>query len=230
MKKSRSGFTLIELLVVIAIIAILAAILFPVFSRARENARKTSCMSNMKQLGLGLQQYMQDYDSRFPLMQQGMSGLGWAYGIQPYVKSEQILQCPTDQNDPLGGATLEDRAAQIGFTDYFYNANIGFTSTTHPAPWKEASVVYPSNTIILAEGDGGSKNSLSTFNNDHVTPGSDPATRHLEGANYAFVDGHVKWLKAENALSGKPGTCGGGTSAPSPDDRPTGSNNTFCLF
>ena len=228
--KKRSGFTLIELLVVIAIIAILAAILFPVFSRARENARKTSCLSNLKQLNLSFAQYMQDYDSKFPLMQQGSTGLGWAYEIQPYAKSEQILQCPSEQSDPQSGPTLEVRAALPNFTDYFYNANIGFTSSTHLSPWKEAAVAYPSSTVLLAEGDGSSGSSNSTFNNDHETPGSDPATRHLEGSNYTFVDGHAKWQKAEDILSGQPGDCGGGTTAPSPDDRPTGSNNTFCLF
>src|SRR3954469_14896504 len=93
------GFTLIELLVVIAIIAILAAILFPVFGRARENARRSSCQSNMKQLGLGFMQYAQDYDERFPVGEIYVSlnaafGNGWSGDIYPYVKSSQIYKCP----------------------------------------------------------------------------------------------------------------------------------------
>lgn len=88
-----SGFTLIELLVVIAIIAILAAILFPVFGRARENARRSSCQSNLKQIGLGMMQYTQDYDE---MLIPAFNGSGaWFNTIQPYVKSQQLLKCPT---------------------------------------------------------------------------------------------------------------------------------------
>src|SRR4028119_916482 len=101
----RLGFTLIELLVVIAIIAILAAILFPVFARARANARKASCLSNEKQVGLGILQYTQDYDETYPTgMTEGISpegatvrGTGWAGQIYPYVKSAQVFVCPDDQ-------------------------------------------------------------------------------------------------------------------------------------
>ncbi len=95
------GFTLIELLVVIAIIAILAAILFPVFARARENARRASCQSNMKQIGLGILQYAQDYDERYPGGSRVTSGpaypgIGWAGMIFPYLKSAQIYKCPNE--------------------------------------------------------------------------------------------------------------------------------------
>jgi prepilin-type N-terminal cleavage/methylation domain-containing protein/prepilin-type processing-associated H-X9-DG protein len=99
-KISRAGFTLIELLVVIAIIAILAAILFPVFARARENARRASCQSNLKQIGLGLIQYAQDYDERLPEASQDVLYDGrdflWIDNIQPYVKSYEIFNCPSD--------------------------------------------------------------------------------------------------------------------------------------
>src|SRR4028118_1242734 len=103
----RKGFTLIELLVVIAIIAILAAILFPVFARARENARRASCQSNLKQVGLGLLQYIGDYDETLPFSFFGTAGNStpagtapdnykWMDAIQPHVKSEQPFNWPSD--------------------------------------------------------------------------------------------------------------------------------------
>ena len=129
--RTRSAFTLIELLVVIAIIAILAAILFPVFARARENARRSSCQSNLKQIGLGVIQYVQDYDEKYPIRNhKGNPVLGataatdatgaWV-NLQPYLKSEQIYQCPSETNGPPAGATLDARAAAAGFTDYAIN-------------------------------------------------------------------------------------------------------------
>ena len=115
-KKHKKAFTLIELLVVIAIIAILAAILFPVFARARENARRASCMSNLKQLGLGVMMYVQDYDEKYPfsLMRSNgtlsPSGTGfgtsywiWYQTLQPYTKSFQVAVCPS--GNPSDAAT-----------------------------------------------------------------------------------------------------------------------------
>src|SRR4028118_1729019 len=100
--RRTEGFTLIELLVVIAIIAILASILFPVFARARENARRASCQSNLKQIGLGFAQYTQDYDERYPRVG-GKNAFNyyspsWRVAIYPYVKSTQLFSCPSNKD------------------------------------------------------------------------------------------------------------------------------------
>src|SRR3989454_4183209 len=100
------GFTLIELLVVIAIIAILAAILFPVFAQAREKARQTSCLSNVKQIALGIQMYAQDYDEIFPMGTQNDWNNSWPTLTQPYIKNLGIFRCPSDGDTSQEAFTL----------------------------------------------------------------------------------------------------------------------------
>jgi len=210
----RYGFTLIELLVVIAIIAIIAAILFPAFARARENARRASCQSNLKQIALGITQYTQDYDEKYPVYQtDAAAGLGWAYTIQPYVKSEQIFQCPSNTVAQPAPATntLESRAGTAGFTDYWYNFNLQGIN--------ESQLGYSSNTVLNGDGSGATTNSIS-YRQKTDSSGSQT---HFEGANYSFADGHVKWLKADAVKDGDSG-CTGGVNAPN------GSNATFCTY
>jgi len=158
-ERRKSGFTLIELLVVIAIIAILAAILFPVFARARENARRSSCQSNEKQIALGFKQYIQDNNERYP------AASGWNTAILDYTKSEAILKCPS--------------AAGAGTFDYSYNSNMGDKN--------ENKVDNTASTILVAEAtrSGGATSGTS----------ASAGSRHFDGSNYAFVDGHVKWIK-----------------------------------
>lgn len=227
----KKGFTLIELLVVIAIIAILAAILFPVFGRARENARRSSCQSNEKQILLGFKQYTQDYDEKFPQAVTNVggpagtsTGSGWGESIQPYLKSTQIYQCPSETNTGAVSGTT-------GYSDYWYNGAIGQTTVTYDAAGtqsgttvadgavttsgvSEASLNNSASTVLLGDGEG---STVTTGSNSiaknkglggyfiYPATGTVPwvATlsgviasdrRHLDGSNYAFADGHVKWL------------------------------------
>ena len=187
---AQRGFTLIELLVVIAIIGILAAILFPVFARARENARRASCQSNLKQIGLGMAQYTQDYDE----MYQGVGGQGTcpslsggfpdtqATNLQPYIKSTQIFKCPSD--------TLTTRTVSYGANEY-----LGFEQFSLPN-LKLSSIQQPSRMITWYEDSYGS--SWQTFachdySRNFYTYVATP--RHLEGTNLLFADGHVKWYR-----------------------------------
>jgi prepilin-type N-terminal cleavage/methylation domain-containing protein/prepilin-type processing-associated H-X9-DG protein len=173
MPRMRLGFTLIELLVVIAIIAILAAILFPVFARARENARRSSCQSNLKQIALGIKQYLQDYDEKFPLVAWNLSSSpygGWAYIIQPYVKSDQIYQCPSQANrDNVTPSLTSDTP---GYSDYFYNSNLGYATTSGSCPnvvpynkqtVSESEIDFSSNVIMIGDGGRGPSDNIANY-------------------------------------------------------------------
>ena len=224
------GFTLIELLVVIAIIAILASILFPVFARARENARRSSCASNLKQIGLGVRQYVQDYDERYPSHavhaaadSSATAPYGWGDAIQPYVKSIQIYQCPSDTLPPAtvdanANGTLADEAQ---YMDYFYNVNASGQN--------DSLVAFASNTLLAGDGcslDRTSRSNLSgssgtCSNTTFETAYLNHALAHLEGANYVFLDGHVKWFKGISEITAP---AIGNDCTPA-----TGSNATFSL-
>jgi prepilin-type N-terminal cleavage/methylation domain-containing protein/prepilin-type processing-associated H-X9-DG protein len=185
----KSGFTLIELLVVIAIIAILASILFPVFARARENARRTSCMSNMKQIGLGIAQYTQDYDEKYPYM---YSGVGyWPGLIMPYVKSAQVFDCPSNSRYQFDGSPGTWKLS-YGYSSTLFEL-IG-TGNNGPSL---SSFNKPSETVLATDGYAHLRANPEGWVGipEYNEPGSYPQYRHMETTNVLFADGHVKSMR-----------------------------------
>jgi len=242
---NKDGFTLIELLVVIAIISILAAILFPVFARARENARRASCMSNLKQQGLAVMMYTQDYDEKYPLAntittQTPPDGYFWSSGawfwpqtIFPYHKSTQAFYCPSASSQPVGTASY-NLGKPIPIS-YNYGANLLIMRNYTETPISLSSVNAPASAYLLMDygsyridvaqikitksGWGwlpGSGSLGATFYN--TSPPADWETgRHFDGVNVVFADGHVKWLKSSVVYQEalKCTSCSYGTTPPS---------------
>ncbi len=195
MTARRHGFTLIELLVVIAIIAILAAILFPVFARAREKARQTSCLSNLKQVALGHLMYAQDYDETIvpSLLYYNSDDLNppesmwWYMKLEPYLKNDQILLCPSVSDHTHG---IADGSAENYVCDYAMNQFI------HGEPLGD--VQAPAATVLNCE----RANTYARIYNPASTGGNAYHTmtwRHNEGANFSFADGHAKWQRSWEA-------------------------------
>jgi prepilin-type N-terminal cleavage/methylation domain-containing protein/prepilin-type processing-associated H-X9-DG protein len=218
----KRAFTLIELLVVIAIISILAAILFPVFARARENARKAACMSNLKQIGLGAAMYLQDYDETYPFAQ--MPSGNWYKLFEPYIKNSQVFICPTagviessagvkNYSGGYGwniGGTFNNTSTGNGFGGYS-----GYEVTPSGSYVKMAAVNEPSQTIFIADpassgytGNGVfavgylSISYIPVLHGGQVGPfykSPNVAVAPGGGGNYLFADGHVKFLNASQS-------------------------------
>lgn len=232
----HQGFTLIELLVVIATIGILAAILFPVFARARENARRTSCLSNLKQIGLGMMQYTQDYDEYYPLAWLGAPAnysplpigmrktnyflnaytvftdrttVTWMDIIYPYTKSIAVYECPSKNT------------TSIRIPSYGYNSAISnwqatkFFGGTGRNPISVSSVTRSAEVIMLSDCntqwsvDFGPSN-YKAWPDSSVADERTRVKLHFEGDNFVFADGHAKWMatKAVQAqIRGGGGNC-----------------------
>jgi len=235
--KNQFAFTLIELLVVIAIIAILAAILFPVFGRARENARRSSCQSNMKQLGLGIFQYAQDYDERLPITNSA-NLVSWDSMVRPYLGiqvdmnngSPLILKCPSDVLPRRGGtcglvpnqsvrsySMTQSGTNQVGIQDD------GRLLASIPSAADTLLLVEAINIYTRVAGTRGAAVSSPNLQLEQIAgspTGSCPGVvygednpAHFEAWNYMFADGHIKWLKPERTING-PSKTGGTMSNP----------------
>ncbi|HEX8464612.1 MAG TPA: DUF1559 domain-containing protein [Abditibacterium sp.] len=206
----HSAFTLIELLVVIAIVAILASILFPVFGRARENARRASCQSNLKQIGLALQMYVQDFDGRVPICVDNStptptddSGYWWVT-LFKYTKNDQVFQCPSWQTTtlPTGLFPYETPPNPAKpFTHFGISGTYVWNETMDGSPEmrltgtsSDGTSYGPAEVVAVSEGFNGSH----VWKPEHVAPLGNPEQRlrsfHFEGYNVAYADGHVKWI------------------------------------
>lgn len=210
------GFTLIELLIVIAIIAILAALLLPVFQAARVRAYRTQCSSNLRQVGLGIMLYEQENDEKLmpgqklavpdPVM--GNDYAGWAGACNQYVRAVRVFVCPTD-------ATPQTMAgSEIRFPlTYFLNVNLSAKFTPGGLPL--AALAAPANTVLVSESTGGglSANTArldnptendSVLANYFVSITATGSNRHEGGRNFLLADGHVKWLRPDTVSVGSP--------------------------
>jgi len=229
MRTVRRGFTLIELLVVIAIIAILAAILFPVFAKAREKARQTACLSNLKQLGLSIIMYAADYDETYPvefsvtLDPATQPPFTWPNRLMPYIKNTQLFKCPSDSRAPA----VDFAGCRPILESYAWNAFFGRETDCDDPD-------YPATTLGLAEVAAPAQCAMlwddsadwfaagydawyNTIDNPDCAKSFDGEVlqgRHNGGDNLMFADGHAKWYKLR-ATSSDVVTLGGVTVSPS---------------
>jgi prepilin-type N-terminal cleavage/methylation domain-containing protein/prepilin-type processing-associated H-X9-DG protein len=195
----RRGFTLIELLVVIAIIAILAAILFPVFARAREKARQTSCLSNVKQMMLGVLMYAQDYDETLPVASHwttydnnapSSTYTYWYESLNPYVKNTDIFVCPSQ---PGGDPVAARPGYGWNYQEFGYQHSSGVLQRSYATPL--ARIDAPSETILLGDSedaDARGRNGSHYLYRRHATL---LPSRHNGGGNMGLLDGHAKWYQ-----------------------------------
>ena len=223
----RRGFTLIELLVVIAIIAVLAAFLFPVFQRVRENAHRASCASNLKQLAIAFTLYTQDNDDRMPGATDGAKGAGisggWVFctnfgsgsnpaafdvtqgGVYPYLKNRNVYICDDDGVGRANGLSYALNSCTVDTSTDLNAVSDTAVDIPQPRPGKSlAAFAAPAGMMLLAEeaADLGNGQPLST-NDGYLSLfyGDSISVRHSDGSNVSFVDGHVKWYKFPAAAS-----------------------------
>lgn len=211
--RTHGGFTLVELLIVIGIVAVVAAILFPVFASSRERGRRTVCQSNLRQIALAMQQYVQDNSGVYPLdhaveARGGVSYLvTWSEVVLPYVKDDRVFRCPAHPADADEVVTPGPGTGDAQFTDYTYDLP-RFNLFPPPYPTKnvqgvrETALVTPATTWMNE--DAGWISPDGTYHYCRMVPKSScgrsfiGSILHSNGGNYSFADGHVKWLTPES--------------------------------
>jgi len=233
MVRKCRAFTLIELLVVIAIIAILAAILFPVFAQARAKARQASCASNIRQLGIAFMGYIQDYDETYPPVDYDLAGvrLTWPELVNPYIKAgftanlqnnksqrTSIFICPdVDANMPdPAWVTANGTPGSRAILSYGPNVNLcprgrGLAPGVAPPVVSLAAAATPANLVLLAPNAGtipdiNGRDDRYVGASVHEQGYMQVRQRHQGGANYALADGHAKWYKAPGDYRAQSGT------------------------
>lgn len=198
-----AGFTLIELLVVIAIISLLAAILFPVFGRARENARRSACMSNLRQIGLACIQYAQDNDEHLPMNYVNASAMGFRHSVQPYLKNDRIFTCPNQTKVTASNGTVSNANTTVfGFSSYGENHWLASNKWTWVGSIVLSAIGDEGRTCLVSEIPGNVDRSFP-WNGFSPPSSTDPRflpdPRHFDGVAMAFTDGHAKWFPMTNA-------------------------------
>ena len=195
-QRFHKAFSLVEILVVLAIVGLIAALLLPVFNGVRTTARITTCQSNLRQIGVGLQLYLNDHRGLYPSLLASPTNCTWSHNVAPYLKSEKIFTCPENPDlffksgcpapEPQGEITL---AFHGGYT-------LDVPDSGRSPQMSERQIRMPASMILVIDGDGDYTN---------AGPGTGAITaerleemavhlRHRGGANALFADGHVKWL------------------------------------
>lgn len=192
--KNKRAFTLIELLVVIAIIALLAAILFPVFGRAREKARQATCQSNLKQLAMAVAMYIQDHDEVLP-----PCNPDWRNDLNPYLNKASATTtrfwCPSAGKNPINDTYT---SLCYAFNAYLAHNSPGYGKALAAGPKMMAMIEHPSDRLMFVDCQPG----IATAEYSQITTDLARAQtcRHNDGANVLFIDGHVKWVQGPKIL------------------------------